>query len=62
MLYRFLSLFFSSSTPNYNQGYNYPRQDDPQLYPPIPSTQLPLGEQKPAPVYGPPINSTFQYR
>ncbi|XP_011648078.1 protein spaetzle 5 isoform X1 [Pogonomyrmex barbatus] len=41
-----------SSPPDYNQGYEYPRQDDSQLY-----TQLPLRGQ-PALVYGPPSNSS----
>ncbi|XP_012219643.1 protein spaetzle 5-like isoform X2 [Linepithema humile] len=41
-----------SSPPDYNQGYDYPRQDDSQLY-----AQLPLREQ-PASVYGPPSNSS----
>ncbi|XP_012055864.1 PREDICTED: uncharacterized protein LOC105618944 [Atta cephalotes] len=41
-----------SSPPDYNQGYDYPRQDDSQLY-----SQFPLGGE-PAPVYGPPSNTS----
>ncbi|KAH0955742.1 hypothetical protein HN011_003045 [Eciton burchellii] len=41
-----------SSPPDYDQGYNYPRHDDSQLYP-----QLPVQGQ-PALVYGPPSNDS----
>ncbi|EZA50424.1 Protein spaetzle [Ooceraea biroi] len=41
-----------SSPPDYGQGYDYPRQDDSQLYPQLPP------ERQPAPVYGPPSNDT----
>jgi len=45
-------LSFLSSPPDYNQGYDYPRQDDSQLY-----SQSPFGRE-PAPVYGPPSNTS----
>ncbi|XP_011167304.1 protein spaetzle 5 isoform X2 [Solenopsis invicta] len=41
-----------SSPPDYNQGYNYPQQDDSQLF-----TQFPP-RREPALVYGPPSNSS----
>ncbi|XP_012531766.1 protein spaetzle 5 isoform X2 [Monomorium pharaonis] len=41
-----------SSPPDYNQGYDYPRQDDSQLY-----AQFPLSTE-PALVYGPPSNNS----
>ncbi|XP_011869216.1 PREDICTED: uncharacterized protein LOC105562764 [Vollenhovia emeryi] len=41
-----------SSSPDYDQGYDYPRQDNSQLY-----TQPPL-KGEPALVYGPPSNSS----
>ncbi|XP_032688599.1 protein spaetzle 5-like [Odontomachus brunneus] len=42
-----------SSLPDYDRGYDYPRQDDPGLFAQIPST--------PASIYGPPINSSYNH-
>ncbi|XP_070527568.1 protein spaetzle 5 isoform X2 [Cardiocondyla obscurior] len=44
------------SPPDYNQGYDYPRQPDSQLY-----TQPPPLRGEPASVYGPPSNSSRYY-
>ncbi|XP_020284714.1 protein spaetzle 5 isoform X2 [Pseudomyrmex gracilis] len=38
-----------SSSPNYSQGYDYPRQGDGQLY---------AQRRQPAPIYGPPSNNS----
>ncbi|KAK2586856.1 hypothetical protein KPH14_009794 [Odynerus spinipes] len=49
-----------SSPPDYDQGYDYPRQDAPTLYPqsfPILPAHYPVGRQ-PALTYGPPFNNT----
>lgn len=44
-------LSFASSTPDYSQGYDYPRQDDVyRLY-----TQL---KEQPASIYGSPSNNS----
>ncbi|XP_011150186.1 protein spaetzle 5 isoform X2 [Harpegnathos saltator] len=41
-----------SSPPDYNQGYDYPRQDGTRLF-------QPTGQ--PAPIYGPPANSSYNH-
>ncbi|XP_047359055.1 protein spaetzle 5 isoform X1 [Vespa velutina] len=49
-----------SSSPDYHQGYEYPRQDTPTLYSqplPILPSHYPVGRQ-PTLLYGPPFNST----